>query len=110
MAAEDYLSDGDRTLAKEISARGEAVGLPTEEQANLYIALDSYAKTYAEILQQEPSGFTLVDRAAKDVETEGETIQAYRVPVVKEFMIEGARAGALMYKKLYPKAQKILQQ
>lgn len=37
LAAEDYLSHGDRTLAKEISVIGEAVGLPTEEQANFYI-------------------------------------------------------------------------
>lgn len=110
LAAEDYLSHGDHTLAKEIGSRGEAVGLPTEEQANVYIALVSYIKTYAEILRQDPSGFTLVDRAAKDLETEGETIETYRVPVVREFIIEGANAGALIYKALYPKAQKILQQ
>lgn len=111
LAAEDYLAHGGHTLlAKKISAIGETVGLPTAEQANSYIVLGSYAKTYAEIVQQDPSGFTLVDRVAQDVETEGEIIEAYGVPVIREFMIDGAKAGALIYKTLYPKAQKILQQ
>lgn len=111
LAAEDYLAHGDHTLAKKISAIGETVGLPTEEQANLYIGLGSYIKTYARILQQDPSGFTLVERAAQDVGTEeNSVIEKYRVPVVKEFMVDGANAGVLIYKALYPKAQKILQE
>ena len=75
------------------------------QKAELYVKAISRIKTYSNMLKEDSTGFTAIDKfIADDIER---ILNNPSPIVVKEFFIEGEKIAGLMYKKLYPLAKEI---
>src|SRR3989344_3645009 len=82
---------------KEASVIGEVLGQDIGTQAQNYLAnLKRYGKL-ATFLQEDNSGFTLLDQLLADINSG--TMFPFLTP---EYVQEGAKIGAELYKRLYP--------
>lgn len=59
------------------------------------MAKSSYGEGYAELLEADGTGFSLIDRVVEDLD------RRENAPSVKAWMVDGAKGAASVYKKIY---------
>jgi hypothetical protein len=82
--------------------------LPKQQQKIAVSRWRAEAARAAQLLQADPSGFTLIDEAVAEIEAEASgrplpkdvrSIEPFQIP---EFVIAGAQTAQTVYKTLYP--------
>lgn len=88
-------------IAETVSTTGEIFSTPASEQAQRFLMYQREAKKDADLLKQDPSGFTLIDDYLKDLGKET------HAPLSEEYVQAGARLAADLYKSVYQISSKL---
>lgn len=65
---------------------------------------EKFAQQVARLLEEDPSGFLLIDTALHSMETDPDAIPEYQV---REFTLAGAKLAAKLYKLSYPLSENL---
>jgi len=92
---QDLISEGVATI-------GELANVPISKQSEEFLAISQETKTGADLLIEDPSGFSLVDAYIEELEAREETLAPE-----KAYMVAGAKHAAALYKLAYAISAKL---
>lgn len=101
LAEGEISGEAQANIAETVSTVGEIFSTPTSEQAQRFLMYQKEAKKDADLLKQDPSGFTLIDDYLKDLAEETLT------PLSEEYVMAGAKLAADLYKSVYQISRKL---